>query len=960
MSQDPHSGGESSSAGGSSSNNDPASDLRAVVGQPRGSGRPGYMTVGSGATSAHAAALTAMLDNDSGYGGSIAGESSDAIGGWHPGITEDRPTPSRSPLGDPTAASENERRVLASHIHQLYYNQNRVALGRAINRTIETLKELQQMNTSWPAHYPSVQRTSSPARSPARSQTDPRPGIVHTHSTAGDFVHSSDPSAPRPGSLRRAATFAGDDAGDDDEAESSVSAEQRRASEPRLLSHQIAQEFSVLKIDLKLGALSQSELVHSLEKGSIASLLDGKIGHSIRHLLSLRDRIEDISSKVLVTGDLNAGKSTFCNALLRRKILPEDQQPCTSIFCEVLHARENGGVEEVHAVHKEMQYERHDESTYDVYALKQLEEIVIDNDRYSQCKVYVQDIRSVDESLLNNGVVDISIIDAPGLNNDSLKTTAVFARQEEIDVVVFVVSAANHFTLSAKEFIFNAAREKAYIFMVVNGFDNIRDKNRCQRMILEQVANLSPATFKESAELVHFVSSNAIPVAPGSSPNGGGGDNPSGNGPSGVPRDGDGGDDDDEEPKGKHGEPGSPPEEGKGKDKGKGKEREKIEDFENLEAALRRFVLEKRARSKLAPARTYLLNILGDLHTLANVNRDVAQSELDRMTKQLNELEPEFEKSKRARSEVSDDIDRTIEQGCAEIYQQSRETISQTIARVAEQDLGVPYPGLFQAFQYAEDIQTAMLQQIQNSVTSCEEAARGRTVQGVNTIKSLGILHLGEKYTDLTFRSDMMFTRKRDALARQVHTDVEVWDFFDISGLWERQEKVAGTSMAVTVVGVLGSRMIGGVGWIDGALGAARVLSRNDMRRLIVPGMFVAVVLGVSYALASIPQALPRRLSAKLSQTLAAMDYTHTNSNRIASEVRKVLRFPADNLRMGLEKNVENLGIRRDETEKIKRESEVARKYFSNLYRESRDLRRSVETVDLDGPAPGIAGGYDL
>ncbi|KAK0339403.1 mitofusin, partial [Friedmanniomyces endolithicus] len=113
-----------------------------------------------------------------------------------------------------------------------------------------------------------------------------------------------------------------------------------------------------------------------------------------------------------------------------------------------------------------------------VFALKQLESIVVDSDRWSQCKIYIKDIRPVDQSLLNNGVVDIALIDAPGLNNDSLKTTAVFARQEEIDVVVFVVSAANHFTLSAKEFIFNAAREKAYMFMVVNGFDNIRDKRR--------------------------------------------------------------------------------------------------------------------------------------------------------------------------------------------------------------------------------------------------------------------------------------------------------------------------------------------------------------------------------------------------------------------------------------------------------------------------------------------------
>jgi mitofusin len=97
-------------------------------------------------------------------------------------------------------------------------------------------------------------------------------------------------------------------------------------------------------------ALWDFELVHSLEKASIASLRDGKITSSIKHLLSLWERIEDSLSKVLVTGDLNTGKSTFCNALLRQKSFPEDQQSCTSIFCDVLDARANGGIEEVHAV----------------------------------------------------------------------------------------------------------------------------------------------------------------------------------------------------------------------------------------------------------------------------------------------------------------------------------------------------------------------------------------------------------------------------------------------------------------------------------------------------------------------------------------------------------------------------------------------------------------------------------
>ncbi|MCJ1388154.1 mitofusin [Xylographa bjoerkii] len=947
------------------------SSIRSVknTASSRNTARPHYMTVGSGSTSASAAALIASLDDDSGYGGSITGDSYTNDGsarGWHPGLTHDMPTPSHTPtvMGEDNPAAENERRILASHVHQLYYNQNRVALGRAINRTVDTLRDLQQMNSTWPAHYPSVQ----PVHEPTPSRPDPRPGMIHTQTTIGETLPQVDNTLVRPGP-RRAATSLG-------EASSAV-ATIDKPSEPaleRLITPQVAQDFSILKLDLKLQGLAQCEIAHSMDRRALASLLDGKINQSVRHLQSLRDRIEDTSSKVLVTGDLNAGKSTFCNALLRRKVLPEDQQPCTSIFCEVLDARENGGIEEVHAVHKDAVYNRNDESSYDVYTLQELEKIVTDNTQYMQCKVYVKDIRTIDESLLNNGVVDISIIDAPGLNSDSLKTTAVFARQEEIDVVVFVVSAANHFTLSAKEFIWNAAHEKAYIFIVVNGYDNIRDKERCKRMVLEQVANLSPRTFKESSELVHFVSSNAIPVAPATDPPGGnpGGGGGSGSGGSFGPSSDDA---EDDESLAKHGEPGSPP------GKGKGKEREKLRDFEQLESALRRFVLEKRARSKLAPAKTYLLNVLTDLNTLAVVNRDVAQSELDRVTNELTELEPVYEQSKKARAEVSDEIERTIDSESAAVYKNTYDTLTTTITRVADTDLGVPYPGLFNAFQYAEDLKTAMLDEIAAAVVQCEDAARERAVNGVNVIKSLGVLHLGSEYTDMSFRQDLMFRRRKDALARQVDTQVEIWDFFDISGLWARQEKVAGTGMAMTVVGVLGGRLVGGVGWLDGVLGAVKVLGTGNVRRMIIPGIIatgtysllphlpplakfprtdsLAAVLSTTYLLLRIPTTLPPLLSARLATSLSNLNYTHLNAQRISSEVARVLRFPADQLRAGLERSVQSIQQQRADTVKVKRESEVARKYFGNLVRESADGRRGVEAVDLEGAAPGVAGGYE-
>lgn len=235
----------------------------------------------------------------------------------------------------------------------------------------------------------------------------------------------------------------------------------------RILNPETAQAFNsqlnVLKLDLKVGNLTTD--LGALEKESISALLDDRLAQSIKHLDNLHSRVADKSSKVLVTGDLNAGKSTFVNALLRRDLMPTDQQPCTTLFCEVLNATENDGVEEVHAVPDAAKYKRDDPATYDKVDIRHLYKHVTDgNEQYTMLKVYTTDKRSTQESLLHNGIVDIALIDSPGLNRDSLKTTALFARQEEIDVVVFVVSAENHFTLSVstKE----AMKKKKKLFRV--------------------------------------------------------------------------------------------------------------------------------------------------------------------------------------------------------------------------------------------------------------------------------------------------------------------------------------------------------------------------------------------------------------------------------------------------------------------------------------------------------------
>ena len=187
---------------------------------------------------------------------------------------------------------------------------------------------------------------------------------------------------------------------------------------------------------------------------------------------------------------------------------------------------------------------------------------------------------------------------------------------------------------------------------------------------------------------------------------------------------------------------------------------------------------------------------------------------------------------------------------------------------------------------------------------------------------------------------------------------MEVWDFFDVAGMWERQEKVVGSGMALTLAGTLGSRALGSMGWANSAFGAVRVLGSRNLQRLALPGVVAVAALAVAYVLSTIPQTLPPRLARKLSAQLASMDYTHSNASRISAEVRRVLKFPAQQLAIDLQQGVEELRQKKEEVTKIKHESEIARKYFGNLVRDTSEGRHRVESVDLEGPVPGAAGAY--
>ncbi|CEP08550.1 hypothetical protein [Parasitella parasitica] len=657
--------------------------------------------------------------------------------------------------------------------------------------------------------------------------------------------------------------------------------QQRRGGVGRL-----PQELNILSLDLKVGHSSTD--LSSLESKSIANLLNDRFDQSLSHLSKLQARIADTSSKVLVTGDLNAGKSTFVNALLKREILPADQQPCTNVFCEVLDAMLNDGLEQVHAIPAVELYNRLDPNTYHVVEMRHLYKVITeDYEHYKMLKIYANDARTTQESLLHNGVVDIALIDSPGLNTDSVKTTAVFARQEEIDVVVFVVSAENHFTLSGKEFLWTAANEKTHIFIVVNRFDSIRDKDRCKRLILEQIRQLSPATYADAEDLVHFVSAGSVDLEPGS---------------------------------------------------------RKLDapDFARLEQRLRAFVLENRTKSKLMPAKNYLVNLLLDINVLSEANAKKSSDAYAQATMELEQDLPAYQHLLRVRDRLLEQVEKVAEQAVSSVQMHAHNRLNQAVEHVGSA-IGrtIEYPGILLIWQYAQDIADSMVQTLLDQVRQEEQHARQETAVCLERLHSMGTENMGTY--DMAADVSKMCVKNRE---RRVVISVETTDFFDLV----LDDKLSGAALSFGAAAMVGGRMLGFKDAVSSIWSVSNLMSNQggNLRRWVVPIVGVASVGFLVYVVSDMRSAVERKLVKKFKQAVRDTGYVQAQSHRIARESRKVLRVEGWEIQNRIQKAIENKEQKRSETEQVALVSKETAEYFASILSKSGLILEKVEMIQTD------------
>ncbi|KAJ3111656.1 mitofusin [Phlyctochytrium bullatum] len=637
---------------------------------------------------------------------------------------------------------------------------------------------------------------------------------------------------------------------------------------------------------LSLGLTGNNLSANLVEEQLLGQLLTNKIVESQHYLDKLHARISDIRSRVLVTGDLNAGKSTFVNALLRREVVPDDQQPCTALFCEVVDVQQNQGVEEVHGIRDHTAYQRTDPSTYAVLDIATLRETVEDNvDGFELLKVYCQDSRPQAESLLHNGVVDISLIDSPGLNIDSEKTTLLFSQQEEIDVIVFVVNAANHFTLSGRQFLKTAGKEKAYIFIVVNRFDSIRRKDKCKADILEQIKDISPLTYESKDHLIHFVSARKTLLGEATDEEG--------------------------------------------------------EDFKKLEQNLRTFILEKRARSKLAPAKIYLLNLLNDVERLCDSSFEYSHKRIETISRDLTDNAPSFQGMVRIKEEFLDDIDRIIDSTGEKAESYARNELSQCMASLEAIVEDYEWMGILGVWQYTRTLRNSVYKMAAIRLRRSEENAKATALSCLKQIQDLShscmeappVINLG--VVNSAFEDGSKEAGR--AAAAAVFVPLELNDFFEMS---EKVElfKAYAPSIGMTAGGLViytrlsDTAMRGPLGWLKAA---SLALSLAGF------GLFC-------YVLSDMKHIVDKTVIVKLKRHFENSGFLESNPARIGKGTRRVLKMAIWDFQTQFLRILSEEEKRRESQGILRQQAEISKDIYRGLKARAATMHRMLSDINVE------------
>lgn len=225
-------------------------------------------------------------------------------------------------------------------------------------------------------------------------------------------------------------------------------------------------------------------------------LKDGPSEDLSHHLDHLEDKLLHPACRIAVVGEFKRGKSSFINAVLGERILPEAVAPWTAVQTELVsaetesaHIRTAGG--------EEKKVDRGQLSGWLTQSSEQSE------------KAAAALIGFPSSFLLDTEAV---LVDTPGLNDDGALDARTLDAARDADILIWILSSNSPLSSSESEHVLSLIRASSacHILFIVNKIDAVEedDRDALLDVVRQRVRGLADTV----AERQMFFFKGAIPV----------------------------------------------------------------------------------------------------------------------------------------------------------------------------------------------------------------------------------------------------------------------------------------------------------------------------------------------------------------------------------------------------------------------------------------------------------------
>lgn len=181
----------------------------------------------------------------------------------------------------------------------------------------------------------------------------------------------------------------------------------------------------------------------------------------------MRKELENRTFRVAVVGEFNRGKTSLVNALLGKKILPEDYVPTTAALNRITYS----DTPDSYIIFKDGSKKKVQISDLAEYVTKLTKE---STQKASEIQEAVVEYPSL---LCRNGV---DLIDTPGLNDEDAMNAVTLSKLEGIDLALVAVDPSMPFSMTECKFTLKLLEspQVSQIVFVVTKMDMLRERER--------------------------------------------------------------------------------------------------------------------------------------------------------------------------------------------------------------------------------------------------------------------------------------------------------------------------------------------------------------------------------------------------------------------------------------------------------------------------------------------------